>query len=587
LRISSKLPFPVSTATIPTAPVNEIDPGDDPTQFSAKKLELGSWLTTWGHITAAQLDLAQREAKRKRANLADTLKDLQFVDPRVLGAYFAQRSESENVDVRKLIVPAAVRELIPREAALRYLALPVKLEDNRLTVALGNPLDVTAADAVTRMVPMPVDFVASTEGDVRDAVTRLYVQEGYLEKTIDEILAMDAATLAATSEQDAPMIRLVDDILTHAIANGVSDIHIHPEERIVRIRMRKDGILNEGLLIPKEIQNALTARIKILGDMDITETRLPQAGRYNFDLGGKPVDFRFSSLPSTFGESIVLRLLDRSSLQLDLTTLGFEPETEYRFTSLLDRPHGVILVTGPTGSGKTTTLYAALSKLPSDKKSIFTLEDPVEFHLPLVRQTQVNEKIGMSFAAGLRTLLRQDPDIILVGETRDQETAELMVRAALTGHLVLSTLHTNDALGAIPRLVDLGIPPYMLPACLLGLLSQRLVRVLCPGCREKLPNAEAILEKLPVPLPDDCPRELWRAVGCDKCKGSGYRGRLSIVEFVTLDDDYYGAILQGNDPVRLKQIAESKGFRTMFQDGLIKATRGQTTLEEIYRVTSY
>jgi len=577
----------VSTATIPMAPVNGIDPADDPTQFSAKKLELGAWLTTWGHITAAQLDLAQREAKRKRANLADTLKDLQFVDPRVLGAYFAQRAESENIDVRKLIVPASVRELIPREAALRFLALPVKLENNRLTVALGNPLDVTAADAVSRMVPMPVDFVASTEGDVRDAVTRLYVQEGYLEKTIDEILAMDAATLAATSEQDAPMIRLVDDILMHVIANGVSDIHIHPEERIVRIRMRKDGILNEGLLIPKEIQNALTARIKILGDMDITETRLPQAGRYNFDAGGKPVDFRFSSLPSTFGESIVLRLLDRSSLQLDLTTLGFEPDTEYRFTSLLDRPHGVILVTGPTGSGKTTTLYAALSKLPSDKKSIFTLEDPVEFHLPLVRQTQVNEKIGMTFAAGLRTLLRQDPDIILVGETRDQETAELMVRAALTGHLVLSTLHTNDALGAIPRLVDLGIPPYMLPACLLGLLSQRLVRVLCPACREKLPNAEEILQKLPVPLPDECPRELWRPMGCEKCKNSGYRGRLSIVEFVTLDDDYYQAILQGNDPVRLKQIAEGKGFRTMFQDGLIKATRGQTTLEEIYRVTSY
>ena len=567
--------------------VNGVDPAEDPAQFSAKKIELGEWLTVWGHITPAQLDLALREAKRKRANLADTLKDLQFVDPRVMGSYFAQRAESENIDVRKLSVSAAIRELIPREAALRYLALPVKLEGNRLTVALGNPLDITAADAIARMVPMPVDFVASTEGDVRDAVTRLYVQEGHLEKTIDEILGMDAAELAATSEQDAPMIRLVDDILMHAIANGVSDIHIHPEDRIVRIRMRRDGILNEGVLVPKEIQNALTARIKILGDMDITETRLPQAGRYNFDAGGKPVDFRFSSLPSTFGESIVLRLLDRSSLQLELTTLGFEAETEQRFTHLLDRPHGVILVTGPTGSGKTTTLYAALSKLPSDKKSIFTLEDPVEFHLPLVRQTQVNEKIGLTFAAGLRTLLRQDPDIILVGETRDQETAELMVRAALTGHLVLSTLHTNDALGAIPRLIDLGIPAYMLPACLLGVLSQRLVRVLCPNCRVPVPNAETILGSLPVPLPEGCSLELWRPGGCEKCRDTGYRGRLSVVEFVTMDDDYYQAILQGNDPVRLKQVAESKGFRTMFQDGLIKATRGLTTLEEIYRVTSH
>ena len=383
------------------------------------------------------------------------------------------------------------------------------------------------------------------------------------------------------------MIRLVDDILMHAIANGVSDIHIHPEDRIVRIRMRRDGILNEGVLVPKEIQNALTARIKILGDMDITETRLPQSGRYNFNAGGKPVDFRFSSLPSTFGESIVLRLLDRSSLQMELTTLGFEAETEQRFTRLLDRPHGVILVTGPTGSGKTTTLYAALSKLPSDKKSIFTLEDPVEFHLPLVRQTQVNEKIGLTFAAGLRTLLRQDPDIILVGETRDQETAELMVRAALTGHLVLSTLHTNDALGAIPRLIDLGIPAYMLPACLLGILSQRLVRVLCPNCRVPVPIAETFLGCLPVPLPEGCPLELWRPGGCEKCRDTGYRGRVSVVEFVTMDDDYYQAILQGNDPVRLKQVAESKGFQTMFQDGLVKATRGVTTLEEIYRVTSH
>ena len=567
--------------------VDGVDPAEDPTRFSPRNLELGDWLGAWGHVTQAQLDLARRESKRKRANLADTLKDLQFVDPRILGMYFAQRSESENVDVRKLIVPASVRELVPREAALRYLALPIKLDGEKLVVALGNPLDVTAADAISRMVPMPVEFVASTEGDVRDAVTRLYVQEGHLEKTIDIILAMDLAALAATSEEDAPMIKLVDDILMHAIANGVSDIHIHPEDRIVRIRMRKDGILNEGVLVPKEIQNALTARIKILGDMDITETRLPQAGRYNFDAGGKPVDFRFSSLPSNFGESIVIRLLDRSSLQLDLSTLGFEPDTEYSFSSLLDRPHGVILVTGPTGSGKTTTLYAALSKLPSDKKSIFTLEDPVEFHLPLVRQTQVNEKIGMTFAAGLRTLLRQDPDIILVGETRDRETAELMVRAALTGHLVLSTLHTNDALGAIPRLIDLGIPPYLLPACLLGVLSQRLVRVLCPACREKIANPEAVLEKLPVPLPEGCLHELWRPVGCEKCKGSGYRGRLSIVEFVTLDDDYYQAILEGNDPVKLRQIAANKGMRTMFLDGLIKATRGQTTLEEVYRVTSH
>ena len=405
--------------------VNGVDPVEDPTRFSAKKLDLADWLLVWGHVTPAQIDLANREAKRKNQSLGQTLSTLGFVEPRVLSSYIAQKSESENVDVRKVVVPPGIRDLISRESALRYLALPIRLDGDKLVVALGNALDLTAADAVEQLVRRPVEIVSSTEGDVREAINRTYTQESHLDETIDEILAMDTAALAAASESDAPMIRLVEQLLLFAISNGVSDIHIQPEEKILRIRTRKDGILDEGILVPREIQNAITARLKILGDMDITETRLPQSGRYNFDAGAKPVDFRFSSLPTAFGESIVLRILDRSTLNLELTTLGFSPKLETSFLHLLERPHGVILVTGPTGSGKTTTLYAALSKLRGDQKSIFTLEDPVEFHLPLVRQTQVNEKIGLTFAAGLRTLLRQDPDIILVGETRDQETAEL------------------------------------------------------------------------------------------------------------------------------------------------------------------
>jgi len=567
--------------------VNGMDPADDPLRFSAKRISLGEWLVVWGHATTAQVGLAEREARRKRMTLAESLRDLQFVDPRVVASYIAQRSGTETADIRKVIVAPEVLDLIPREVALRHLALPLWLEDDgTVVVALGNALDVTHGDAIEQHLRRPIRFVTSTEGDVREAINRHYVQAGLLEKTVDEILSMDAATLAATSETDAPMVRLVDELLLHAISHGVSDIHIQPEERILRIRSRKDGLLNEGLLVPKEIQNALTARIKILGDMDITETRLPQAGRYNFNAGSRPVDFRFSSLPTAFGESLVLRLLDRASLQLDLVNLGFSDGMQGQFLNLLNRPNGVILVTGPTGSGKTTTLYAALSKLPADQRSIFTLEDPVEFNLPLVRQTQVNEKIGLTFASGLRTLLRQDPDIILVGETRDQETAELMVRAALTGHLVLSTLHTNDALGAIPRLVDLGVPSYLLPACLLGVLSQRLVRLLCPACRQPHANAESILEKLPIPVPEDCPRELWRPVGCGRCNHSGYRGRVGIVEFLILDTDYHQLITESNDPVKIQQLAKEKGFVPMFQDGLRKCTQGLTTLEEIYRVTS-
>ena len=567
--------------------VNGVDPAEDPLRFSAKRITLGEWLVVWGHATTAQIGLAEREARRKRMTLAESLRDLQFVDPRVIASYIAQRSGTEVADIRKLIVPADVLDLVPRELALRHLALPLRVEDDgTVVVALGNALDVTHGDAIEQHLRRSVLFVTSTEGDVREAINRHYIQAGLLEKTVDEILSMDAATLAATSESDAPMVRLVDELLLHAISHGVSDIHIQPEERILRIRARKDGLLNEGLLVHKEIQNALTARIKILGGMDITETRLPQSGRYNFDAGSRPVDFRFSSLPTAFGESLVLRLLDRSSLQLELVSLGFDDEMQGKFLGLLNRPNGVILVTGPTGSGKTTTLYAALSKLPASERSIFTLEDPVEFNLPLVRQTQVNEKIGLTFASGLRTLLRQDPDIILVGETRDQETAELMVRAALTGHLVLSTLHTNDALGAIPRLIDLGVPSYLLPACLLGVLSQRLVRLLCPACKEPHPNAESILEKMSIPIPADCARELWKPGGCARCSGSGYRGRVGIVEFLMLDQDYHQVITETNDPVKLLQVARDKGFVTMFQDGLRKCTQGLTTLEEVYRVTN-
>ena len=567
--------------------VNGVDPAEDPLRFSAKRITLGEWLVVWGHATTAQIGLAEREARRKRMTLAESLRDLQFVDPRVIASYIAQRSGTEVADIRKLIVPADVLDLVPRELALRHLALPLRVEDDgTVVVALGNALDVTHGDAIEQHLRRSVLFVTSTEGDVREAINRHYIQAGLLEKTVDEILSMDAATLAATSESDAPMVRLVDELLLHAISHGVSDIHIQPEERILRIRARKDGLLNEGLLVPKEIQNALTARIKILGGMDITETRLPQSGRYNFDAGSRPVDFRFSSLPTAFGESLVLRLLDRSSLQLELVSLGFDDEMQGKFLGLLNRPNGVILVTGPTGSGKTTTLYAALSKLPASERSIFTLEDPVEFNLPLVRQTQVNEKIGLTFASGLRTLLRQDPDIILVGETRDQETAELMVRAALTGHLVLSTLHTNDALGAIPRLIDLGVPSYLLPACLLGVLSQRLVRLLCPACKEPHPNAESILEKMSIPIPADCARELWKPGGCARCSGSGYRGRVGIVEFLMLDQDYHQVITETNDPVKLLQVARDKGFVTMFQDGLRKCTQGLTTLEEVYWVTN-
>ncbi len=319
--------------------------------------------------------------------------------------------------------------------------------------------------------------------------------------------------------------------------------------------------------------------------MDIAETRRPQGGRANVTAASREVGLRLSSLPTSFGESIVVRILDRGNAALDLSALGFEPEIERDFRAALDRPHGIILVTGPTGSGKTTTLYTALSLINGIENSIFTLEDPVEYQLPLVRQTQINDAVGLTFAEGLRTLLRQDPDVILVGETRDAETAKLMMRAALTGHLVFSTLHTNDAIGAIPRLVDLGVEPFLLAPTLGAVLGQRLVRRLCPKCRIPVPDAAAKLAGLRSRMAADLPPSLWQPVGCVECQGAGYAGRTVILELLTIDSTFHPAIVNGVDIPRIEQLARERGFRTMFDNGLNKAQRGLTTLEEVLRET--
>jgi type II secretory ATPase GspE/PulE/Tfp pilus assembly ATPase PilB-like protein len=430
-----------------------------------------------------------------------------------------------------------------------------------------------------------VNLVAAAEGDIVQAIGRLYESGQSVEEIVEELLKLGAERLAVTTEQDAPMIRLVDRIIAEAVTRGASDIHVQPEEKILRVRLRRDGVLSGGYLVPKEIQPALIARFKIIGGMDIAETRRPLGGRANVTAASREVGLRLSSLPTSFGESIVVRILDRGNASLNLAGLGFDPDVERSFRAVLDRPHGIVLVTGPTGSGKTTTLYTALSLINGLENSIFTLEDPVEYQLPLVRQTQINEAVGLTFAEGLRTLLRQDPDVILVGETRDTETAKLMVRAALTGHLVFSTLHTNDAIGAIPRLVDLGVEPYLLAPTLAAVLAQRLVRRLCQKCRTPAPDAAEKLAGLSARMAADLPATLWQATGCSDCHGTGYAGRLSIIEFLSIDAAFHPAIVNGIDMPRLEQLARERGFRTMFDDGLNKAQRGLTTLEEVLRAT--
>jgi type IV pilus assembly protein PilB len=547
-----------------------------------KAARLGDWLLEQGHVTSTQLDLALREQKRKGHLSGEVLVELGFVSQQVLAAFLAQKTQTDQVDLVRTVVPADVLRCVPEPLARRLTVLPLALEDGLLTVAIADPFNVLTFDALEQATGLRVNLVAAAEGDLRAAIDRHCASGQSVEEIVDELLKLGAEKLAWTTEQDAPMIRLVDRLIAQAVNAGASDIHVQPEGKILRVRLRQ-----AGMLIPKETQPALIARFKILRRMDITETRRPQGGRCTVVVGSREVGLRLSALPTSFGESIVVRLLDRARVHHNLAALEFAPDNATRFRALFDRPHGIILVTGPTGSGKTTTLYAALNQINAIERSVFTLDDPVEYQLPLIRQTQVNEAVGLTFAEGLRTLLRQDPDVMLIGETRDTETAQLMVRAALTGHLVFTTLHTNDALGAIPRLVDLGVEPYLLAPTLAGIIGQRLVRRLCPKRREPVEDPVEVLARMNAAIDSDLPPTWWRAVGCAECNRTGYRGRAGIHELVTVDARHHGAITPRVDLPRLTALAREQGFRTMFEDGVAKAMRGLTSLEEVLRVTRH
>lgn len=373
----------------------------------------------------------------------------------------------------------------------------------------------------------------------------------------------------------------------HAATSEASDVHLHPEERFIRIRLRVDGVLEEGILLPGAIRSALTARFKILAGLDTAEDRLPQDGRIHFAIGKEEIDVRVSSLPSSHGESIVMRLLDQSRLSLNLTALGFSDDQQADFSSVLEKPHGVFLITGPTGSGKTTTLYTLLSMIDAESRSVFTLEDPIEYRLPLVRQTQVKDEIGLSFARGLRSLLRQDPDVILVGETRDQLTAELMIRAALTGHLVFSTLHTNDAISAVPRLTDLGIPSFLLSSSLIGLSAQRLARRLCSVCREAEIISEANWQSMGGQSKGEAELTVYRATGCPACGEKGYSGRISLAELIHVGSEVREMIERGASVSEMKLWLRHAGVADMRGDGMAKARAGLTSIAEVARVVPW
>jgi len=472
--------------------------------------------------------------------------------------------------------------------------IPCRVTDNKLTVIMSDPLDFYTVDAIRLATSYEVHVLAGRETEISEAIERSYgAGSTSMEKIIEDTEAVPEYRVEDEENVDhlrdmaseGPVIRLVNLIITRAIELRASDIHFEPFEDQFRVRYRIDGVLHDVESPPKRLQSAIVSRVKIMAKLNIAERRLPQDGRIMLRVKGKEIDFRVSSVPTIHGESIVLRILDKSSIVLDIETLGFPEDTMAGFTELIQRPHGIILVTGPTGSGKTTTLYCALEKINSPDKKIITVEDPVEYQLKGINQIQVKPAIGLTFANSLRSIVRQDPDVILIGEIRDAETAEIAIHSALTGHLVLTTLHTNDAPSAITRLIDMGIEDYLLSSTIIGILAQRLVRVACPFCREPYSPSPAVLREMKLTSADLAGHRIADVRGCEKCSNTGYWGRQGIFEFLKITEDIQRLVLGKKDSNIIKETARKNGLRTLREDGWLKVKQGITTISEVLRVT--
>ena len=548
---------------------------------------LGQRLIEAGLIDQTQLQAALSEQQRTKQTLGSILIRLGFVDEEAVAAAVAAQARVKYVDLGQYSPQPEATQRVQENFARQKRLVPISFVGKALVVAMANPLDVLALDELRHLAKGPVEVVGATESQVQKALDRAYGAGMGWNEVVEESLrhvARKAGEALGESEvaQEPPIIRLLDNLIFRAVQDGATDIHVEPEEKLVRNRFRVDGLLRYGPHLPKELQGAVTARIKVMANLDIAENRLPQDGRISFNSGGREVDLRVSTFPTTHGENLVLRILDRSKLALGLEQLGFAPDQLTNFKRLLMHPNGIILASGPTGSGKTTTLYSGLTYLNSEERNIMTIEDPVEYGIPGIRQSQVNVKAGLTFGAGLRSILRQDPDVIMVGEMRDEETVEIAIRAALTGHLVFSTLHTNDAAGAIPRLTDMGAAPFLVSSALILVVAQRLVRVICTNCKEEAPPDPVVIRRLGLQAKEG-ELKVFQGKGCDKCDQTGYRGRIGIYEMLIVTPELTPLILERADAGAIRRAARAQGMRTMVEDGIRKAIRGLTTLEEVAR----
>ncbi len=552
-------------------------------------LRLGDRLVEQGHISPDQLTIALTEHKKTNQRLGEILVAMGFVEVDVVreavGSYVGYASMS----LKEVVPDPKAISLVSETFAHNYQLMPISLQDNVLKVAMSNPGDIMTLDKLKRHLQNPhiqVQPVLVVEAEIQNAIDSYYGYELSIEGILRELETgqSDLASISVDNEYSQPMVRLVDNLLTDAVKRNASDIHFEPEEEYIRIRYRIDGVLQEIRLLHKMFWSGLVVRLKVMSELDLTEQRVPQDGRMSLIVHGRRIDFRVSSLPGTHGENFVLRILDREKGIVPLDDLGLDKDSYDELKIMMGRPTGILLVTGPTGSGKTTTLYSILNELNDVGVNIMTLEDPVEYPMSMIRQTPVNEEIGMGFAAGIRALLRQDPDIILIGEVRDGETAEMAIRAAMTGHQVFATLHTNSAIGAIPRLLDIGVSRSILSGNIIGIVAQRLARKLCEHCKE--PYEPEDFEKGLLSIPEDERTILYKAKGCDQCNGVGYKGRLAVLETLRFTSEMDDLLLEGASQHALLEKAVANGFSTMAQSGIRWVKQGKTTLEEISRVVN-
>ena len=544
---------------------------------------LGDLLVESGVINEDQLDYALKNKSRDE-KLGDFLIKENVLTEQQLIEVLEFQLGIPHITLTKYAIDPELLQLVPRELAKRANIMPVRRDKNKLLIAMSDPMDYFAIEEVRMATGCQIETSIAAKDDLYRTITKYYDLQASMDAALSEVAASTAEVQQEITDEDSPIVRLVNQIIANGVAQRASDIHFDPQETEFKVRYRVDGVLKTERSLPKHMQNMMTARVKIIGGLNITENRIPQDGRIKVNIEFKSIDIRLSTLPNVYGEKIVMRILDVSNASTDIAHLGVTEKNEAMFKKMIEKPNGIVLITGPTGSGKSSTLYAALSNLNNEEVNIITVEDPVEYQLDGINQIQVKEEVGLTFAAGLRSILRQDPDIIMIGEIRDRETAQISIRASLTGHLVLSTLHTNSAIESISRLQDMGIEPFLISSSLVGVLAQRLVRQICRDCSTEV--EPTVREKQIFANNGFDVEKIRKGRGCSACGNTGYRGRLAIHELLPIDRELKDLILNRANGYEIGDYMKTAGYYTLLQDGLLKVIEGVTTTEEVLRVAT-